>query len=450
MKKTNPTLAGFGRVEITPRVGMELCGFGPYLNRHSTSVYGPLYARAMAVSRGRDRWVLVSCDLIGVAGPLTEKIRRLVRAATGWTDRQIMVHATHTHSGPCTLPDLIGWGDTDDFYLEALPHYIAKACIEAIRHMARATFSHATVDASGFSYNREFPAPERTLKAVLAGKWVTDQPEETDTVAHVIRVQRGRRLAGFLTYFSCHPVVCSGASTEISGDFVGVATHRVERDFPGAVGLFLQGALGDINSNYVWGPHDESLVALDRFAARFAKVIRNGLLRALPFEVDRVASALTREPYTMARFTRKTLLDLLAEKEKLVASAPPTTGDYTALLAMVFVKSMRRILGRMKRGEELARPFWVQSLRLGPLTLTGLPGETFHRIKRRFQAERGDRALLLSLTNDGLGYLPTRDIYQRGRSYTNFQVPFMLGSVPFTERIEDEVLKGALRNVRRV
>ena len=40
--------AGFGKVEITPRVGVELCGFGPYLNRHSTRVVEPLYARAMA------------------------------------------------------------------------------------------------------------------------------------------------------------------------------------------------------------------------------------------------------------------------------------------------------------------------------------------------------------------------------------------------------------------
>jgi hypothetical protein len=449
-RKRDTVRAGFGKVDITPRVGVELCGFGAYLNRHSTSVYEPIYARALAVQKGNERWVLASCDLIGFDRRIVEKVRALVRKATGWKEKQVMLHAIHTHSGPCTIPDLIGWGDPDDLYLDALPRFVAKACIEAIRNMAPATFSHAVVEASGFSYNRELPDPGRTLNGVLAGKWITDRPEETDTVAQVIRVNRGQRCAGFLTYFSCHPVVCSAASTEISGDFVGVATNRVERDFPGAVGMFLQGTHGDINSNFVHGPHDQALVALDRFAARFAKVIRKGLRRAAPFEVDRVSSALTQTPYTMARFSRKNLLDLLAEQEKIVASADRIAANPNARLAMVFVKSMRRTLERMRRGEKLARPFWIQSLRLGPITLTGLPGETFHRYKRRFQAARGERALLLSTTNDFIGYLPIREIFERGRSYTNFQVPFMLGSVPFTERLEEEVLAGALRNVRRV
>lgn len=444
------TRAGFARVDITPHLGVELCGFGPYLHRKATRVYEPLYARAMAVARGTARWVLVSCDLIGIDRRTTAEVRRRVKAATGWSEQQVMVHASHTHAGPCTAPNLIGWGEPDDFYLALLPRLVAEACIAAIRRLAPATFRHAAVEAKGFSYNREQPTPDRTLEAVLAGRWVTDRPEETDTMAHVIRVDRGGRCAGFLTYFSCHPVVCSQNNTEIHGDFVGVATNRVERDYPGAVGLFLQGALGDINSSYVWGPHDESLTALDRFAARFANVIRRGMKNAAPFEADRIASTLTRAPYTMARFGRRTLHALLAEQEKVLATATLADTDQSGRLAMVFVKSMRRTLERWKRGEPLARPFPIHSLRLGPITVTGLPGEAFHRLKRRFQADRGACAFLLSTTNDFLGYLPTCERFAQGRGYSNFQVPFMLGSAPFTARLEEEVLQGALRNVRRV
>jgi len=119
--------AGFGKVDITPRVGVELCGYGPYLCRSSTRVLEPLFAPGVGVEQGALRWVVVSCDLIAVNTPTVRRVRALVRAATGLRDDQIMVHCTHTHSGPCTLPELIGWGAPDELYFEILPHRIAKA-----------------------------------------------------------------------------------------------------------------------------------------------------------------------------------------------------------------------------------------------------------------------------------------------------------------------------------
>src|ERR1043166_4024429 len=127
-------------MDITPRVGVELCGFGPYLNRHSTRVIEPLFARAMAVEQEGERWVLMSADLIAFNPKLTGQIRALVGKATGLRDDQIMLHATHTHCGPCTIPELIGWGDPDDLYLESLPRFVAKACVDAINDLGVATF----------------------------------------------------------------------------------------------------------------------------------------------------------------------------------------------------------------------------------------------------------------------------------------------------------------------
>ena len=53
---------GFAKSDITPRVGVELCGFGPFLNRHSVGVRGELWARAMAVRVGEKRAVVIACD----------------------------------------------------------------------------------------------------------------------------------------------------------------------------------------------------------------------------------------------------------------------------------------------------------------------------------------------------------------------------------------------------
>jgi hypothetical protein len=289
----------------------------------------------------------------------------------------------------------------------------------------------------------------------LDGKWVTDKPEETDTTAHVLRVDRAGKMAGFVSYFSCHPVVGGAKNREIHGDYAGVATNRIEREHPGTVGLFLQGAVGDINTAYVHGPAEQSLQALELLGNRYADSVRRGLQQAQPLAIDRLASALSDEPYTLATFTEKQLRDLLAEKEKVVAEFANDADPFKSQasepgLAMVFVTSLRGILARRQSGEKLDRPLTTQSLRLGPLTFTGNTTEMFHRIKRRFQAERGRQALLLSVTNGEIGYAPIRELYHTPEPrYAASFVPYMLGTVPFTDQIEDEVLAASLKVQQR-
>ena len=43
---------GLAKNDITPRVGVDLCGFGPYRHRYSTSVREPIFARALALEAG--------------------------------------------------------------------------------------------------------------------------------------------------------------------------------------------------------------------------------------------------------------------------------------------------------------------------------------------------------------------------------------------------------------
>jgi len=68
-----------------------------------------------------------------------------------------------------------------------------------------------------------------------------------------------------------------------------VATNMLEREFSDAgravVGLFLQGAEGDVNSCVVHKPEQEALLALDVIAARYARSVREGLREAEPIEV---------------------------------------------------------------------------------------------------------------------------------------------------------------------
>ena len=121
---------GFAKIDITPQVGVPLCGFGPFLNRYSIGVRDRLWARAMAVEHDGRRGVVVSCDLIAVVAEDTQKVREFVRESTGLSDDALMISCSHTHSGPDTWRGLIGWGGGDPPYMELLPGRVARAAIE--------------------------------------------------------------------------------------------------------------------------------------------------------------------------------------------------------------------------------------------------------------------------------------------------------------------------------
>jgi len=121
---------GFSKQDITPRLGVELYGYSGYLNRYAKAVRDRLWARSMAVRQGETTLVLASCDLVFVTRALTAEVRRRVHEATGVAQSHIMVHATHTHSGPCVQVDY--QNAYDPAYMAILPRRMADACIEAI------------------------------------------------------------------------------------------------------------------------------------------------------------------------------------------------------------------------------------------------------------------------------------------------------------------------------
>ncbi|MDB6126663.1 MAG: hypothetical protein JWM35_559, partial [Verrucomicrobia bacterium] len=57
--------AGFAQADITPRLGVQLAGYGPYRNRAAKKILAPLAARAMAVTQGKQRALLISLELCG-------------------------------------------------------------------------------------------------------------------------------------------------------------------------------------------------------------------------------------------------------------------------------------------------------------------------------------------------------------------------------------------------
>jgi len=433
---------GVGRSELTPRVGVELAGFGAYINRHSTGVLEPLWARAMAFDLGGEPVVIVSNDLVVIYRDTTEQVCALVHDATGVPRERVMVHCTHTHSGPET-GGLIGWGQPDQPWLELLPGRIAAAAIAAMVDLRPATLSHAQVPCEGIGYNREYD--ERpALEEALRDDWRPTRPELTDTTAHVLvaRDEDGGVL-GFASSFGCHPVVCCAQSRQIHGDFPGVATNMIEGEQPGATGLFLQGAQGDVNTCVVHESEADSLRALPIIAERYARCVREGIDAAQPLEVDRIEALRREMDFTRRELSREDFERLLAEQEALIHAEGASDADQAVRLATVKAVAYRRFLAALDEGRPLTRPSLMQGLRIGPLGIYGAPFEIFQAVKNDVLAQaRAPIPVVLGVTNDSVSYAPDRAAAARG-GYAADQVPLMQGTLPLAN-IHDELVAGLL------
>jgi len=439
---------GLSKVDITPRVGVELMGYGAFLNRHSKAIGDRLFARALAASDGENAVVMVSCDVVGVSAPLCQRAKQMVAAQTGVPEGSILIHSIHTHSGPNSGFG-IGWGDPDPPYLELLPTRIAAAATEALAKLQPAGLRHAVVPCEGIGYDREREKRPDQL-AVQDESWRPASADTTDTEAHVLRFDGAGGMLGFASYFSCHPVIGSESSAYIHGDYPGVATNWLERLHLGSVGLFMQGCHGNINTCNVHQPEQDSLLAVDVVAGRYARQIAPGLAGASAATATPVRGLRALPNLKRQELSRGKVEELLAGYLEKARRPGASDADPEVRLAMVYALGLRLELERIAAAEPYVTPVEVQALRLGDLVIVGAPFEIYHRYKRRVQAAFEQPTLVLSLCNGDWGYAPEKECYSREGNYAANMVPYLTGTRPFTPELEDDLVGALIELVREI
>ena len=90
--------AGAGKADVTPATGYYLGGWTRY-DRTAQGQHTRLMSRAIVLEQGGRKVALVSVDLFMVPGGMVRHIGERL-AARGLTEQNILISASHTHSGP--------------------------------------------------------------------------------------------------------------------------------------------------------------------------------------------------------------------------------------------------------------------------------------------------------------------------------------------------------------
>jgi neutral ceramidase len=90
--------AGVGKADITPRTGYYLGGW-TRADRTAQGQHTRLFSRALVLQRGTRKVALVQVDLFMIPGGMVRHIGERL-AGLGLTEQNILISASHTHSGP--------------------------------------------------------------------------------------------------------------------------------------------------------------------------------------------------------------------------------------------------------------------------------------------------------------------------------------------------------------
>ncbi|MFC5403110.1 neutral/alkaline non-lysosomal ceramidase N-terminal domain-containing protein [Cohnella soli] len=326
-------LMGTAKVNITPNQPIPLGGFASRLGLGGfQGISHPLYARIFCLEHSdasgkSTSAVLVSADLLWwgnqMVDGLKQRIRELCHVET------VILHGTHTHSGPQIWDGFSEYGGSIDLsYIAELETTVLQGVKAAMSDMEPVTVEVGR-GVCDIAVNRRSAADDGVQIA-------SNSNGPVDHELTVLRYKSAldKRTKAVLVHYTCHPVVT--ADNLISSEFTGVAMEELEQSIGnGAICAYLQGACGDINPHDGDMGGDEQVVMLGhRLANDVNKVLVEAMspvgsvnLRAMRMRVAlplqglperEYLESLVDEPGVMGEWSRK----LLSRQEGLPASMP--------------------------------------------------------------------------------------------------------------------------------
>jgi len=428
--------AGASAVDITPESAVWLDGM--IRDRKSEGVHDRIFARALVLSaeeKTSGACAFVSVEVCGLSGGFTTRVRERASRITGIPPENMIIAATHTHSGPATI----------GFFNPAEPGYTDRLADGIVQSVESAAAGRRKV-LVGYGAGREDTISHYRRLLADDGRvvmnWEPFPPErivgplgETDPEVGVLRVVEERdpeKNVCILFNHAGHPNIMSGENLLVSGDYPGLAMKILEEEY-GCTAVFLNGAQGTMDID---GLKDRDWEGVERAGSALASAVSEAagnvrLFRELPLRTGHTEYRLKRRTVTESELARAE--EVLARTGGEVKPAADGVGeDYMALL-------LKRLYGL--RDEEMAVE--QTCIAVGDCAFVGFPGELFTEIGMEIKRRSPfGHTYVVGLANGEIGYVPTdRAVREGGYAVETREVGDGAGAV---------VLAGSLKLLEKV
>lgn len=393
---------------ITPPVGVEMAGFAARKGV-AEGVHDDLHVRALVIETPDTEVAILSASLIGLDQATVDHVRDEVARRTDLQRANVMLAATHTHSGPKVDGDYTA--------------FVRDECVECLvgawahREPGRIGVGCGQVEEVG-----------RNRRRLLYGGLPVD-PE-----VGVVRIENAAgQIKGVLYNYACHPTTLGPDNLQITQDWAHFTNRTIAEQISGdAVILLVNGAEGDINPGYGSGLSAIGApIPIRTFA--FAEKIGARLGRSV---LEALSGIETRSSLPVRSVSRR--IDLPLRDQSPISVAEAAAREQAAQEALEGLRQEPGVSHVLRHEAEVAAFFagmvhqqskafsaddWepsvsveLQSIRLGDAVLTTFPGEVFVEIGLEVKDRSPfEHTLVVGLANGRSGgYLPTRATHGEG------------------------------------
>jgi neutral ceramidase len=393
--------AAFKDVDITPPVGTLKIGW--LIRIESNTVIDPLYARVAVLSDGGTTLGLVQLDTLSIRWSQVDEIRRRIHQRCGVPPSHILVGATHNHAGPAVAT----FGETvrDTAYIEELIQRVVDAFEWAWRNREPAKIGFASGFEWRVAHNRRVVMRDGTVKTHgdftrLPDALCLEGPIDPEVAVIDIRSVAGKKL-GCIVNFTCHPTH-HGGDQMLSAGYPGcLAAELKKKGWP--VPMFFNGAAGNMHDS---DPTRSCGTAMDEIGRILAEDVAGLTKKMIYHKTIRLGASLQTLSLPFRKITRAEVRGTVFGAQRFV---DPAAYDQTI---PGLVAKIRR--DRVQKADS-------QVLFIGDWAVVGVPAEYFVEHGLRIKLEAAPmRALIFGFSNGMIGYVPTRDAFQRGGYETTF------------------------------
>jgi putative membrane-bound dehydrogenase-like protein len=308
---------------------------------------------------------------------------------------RIMINASHTHHAPSTVT-IHGYERDEEFCARSVDAIVAAA------RLARLRADRAEACRGFFHLGREESVGQNSRLLLDDGQiyWIGSRdtavgptdPFDPDLPVVAFRSANDQLHAALFN----HSTHCIGTRTgRRSPGFYGLAAQELADQHAAPI-TFLSGAAGSTHN-----------LTLDcqEMVQRIKTAFNETLDQAIPMRSSALAALRREVPFSVRVFDER------AEDEKVVKYCRKYAAAHADSIIDVFRESRRQL--KIQQGNQ--RTMWLQVLQVGDVYLVGIPAEFFTvlglEIKRRSPFPN---TFICGLSNDYVGYLPTREGFEKG------------------------------------
>ena len=419
-------LVGYGEVVANPPLGIGISGY--YVPRFAKGFLTDIKITVAVIKKDEQTIALIGIDNEGVEEKLIDRFCQSIEKETGIKSENVMISASHTHTGPLLYP-MPDFFIADEKIIAEYAEFFEKKLIEAVK------IALGDLKPSKMGY-REVQAPKniafiRRYK-MKDGSTMTCPPlddnidyplGELDERVNVVRFDRENAEPILFVNFGLHVDCVNGEM--ISADW----PHWMRETLKGALGgvktIFFNGAEGDVgstNPNAVGGDMNDTEISFDN------EMKSPGMSRF----IGRAMAGAVLQVYDKVHYVNVDSVLMIKEDVKIKSNMPtkeqmPTAKLYKKLheegrddeipfkameLTTAVAEAMR--MCNLEHGPEFF-DVRLTGVKLGPVAMLGISGEPFTDIGVELKKTEGFEMIMpCSLTNGNIGYFPTKSAYDEG------------------------------------